>query len=128
MSVRKTFLAYLLFLHLTFATALTYALWDERIWLLAVELFFLLSFLIALRLYRGLFRPLELLLSGTEFMRDADFTTRLRTLGQPEMDALINVYNQMVDHLRAERVKMQEQHFLLEKILDVSPSAVIILD
>lgn len=128
MSLRKSFLAYLLVLHLIFSAVLTLLLWQQRIWLLAVEVFLVTSFLAALRLYRGLFRPLELLISGAQFMRDGDFTTRLRELGQPEMDSLIGVYNQMIDHLRAERLKMQEQHFFLDKILRVTPSAMILLD
>ena len=128
MTLRRKFLFYLFFIHIAVAVALILLLWDNRIWLLAVELFFLISFLIALRLYRGLFEPLELIASGVEFMRDGDFTTHLRDLGQPEMDNLISVYNQMIDQLRTERVKMQEQHYFLEKILSVSPAAIITLD
>ncbi|MBI1805884.1 MAG: HAMP domain-containing protein [Ignavibacteria bacterium] len=128
MSLRRKFVAYLLFIHLIFAAVVIYLLWDHRIWLLAVEVFFLLSFIMALKIFQGLFQPLELITSGVEFMRDGDFTTRLRELGQPEMDTLIGIYNRMVDHLRAERVRMQEQHYFLEKILSVSPSAIVTLD
>ena len=128
MSLRRKFVLYLICLHAVFAAVVIYFLWDLRIWLLAVEVFFLVSFIVAMKIFRGLFQPLELITSGVEFMRDGDFTTRLRELGQPEMDRLIGVYNQMVDHLRSERVRIQEQHFFLEKILSVSPSAVITLD
>ena len=128
MSLRRKFVVYLLFIHLIFAAVVIYLLWDHRIWLLAVEAFFILSFIVAFRIFRALFHPLELMVSGAEFMRDGDFTTRLHELGQPEMDTLITVYNQMVDHLRAERVRIQEQHYFLEKILNVSPSAVLTLD
>jgi nitrogen fixation/metabolism regulation signal transduction histidine kinase len=127
-SLRRKFVAYLLFVHLVFAAAVIYFLWDRRIWLVSVEAFFIISFAVALKIFRELFRPLELIVSGSEFLRDGDFTTRLRELGQPEMDTLIGVYNEMVDHLRAERVRIQEQHFFLERILSVSPSAIITLD
>ena len=128
MNLRRTFVVYLLAIHLIFAAVVTYLLWDNRIWLLGVEAFFLLSFIVAVRIFRRLFEPLQLIASGVEFMRDGDFTTRLREFGQPEMDTLIGVYNQMVDHMRAERVRIQEQHYFLEKILRVSPSAIITLD
>lgn len=128
MSLRRKFVVYLLFIHLVFAAVVIYFLWDHRIWLLGVEVFFIVSFVVALKLFRDLFRPLELIVSGAEFLRDGDFTTRLRELGQPEMDKLIAVYNQMVDHLRAERVRIAEQHYFLERILTVSPSAIITMD
>ena len=128
MNLRRTFVVYLLAIHFIFAAVVTYLLWDQRIWLLGVEAFFLLSFVVAVRIFRRLFEPLELIASGVEFMRDGDFTTRLREFGQPEMDTLIGVYNQMVDHMRTERVRIQEQHYFLEKILRVSPSAIITLD
>jgi nitrogen fixation/metabolism regulation signal transduction histidine kinase len=127
-SLRKKFVLYLLAVHLVFAAALVPLLKDERIWFLAVELFFLVSFVLALRLFRGLFRPLELIGSSVDYLRDADFTTRLHESGQPEMDRLIGVYNRMADHLRAERISLEEQHFFLDKLLTVSPSAVLSLD
>ncbi|HTK80781.1 MAG TPA: ATP-binding protein [Bacteroidota bacterium] len=128
MTLRRKFVLYLLAVHLVFAAVVTYLLWDQRIWLVGVEIFFVISFYAATRIFRGLFRPLELITSGADFMRDADFTTRLRPLGQPEMDSLVDVYNRMADNLRGERVHLQEQHFFLEKILNVSPAAIVILD
>ena len=128
MTLRRKFALYLFAVHLVFAATVVGLLWNDRLWLLAVELFLLLSFLGALRIFRGLFRPLELVTSGAELMRDGDFGTRLRPSGQPEMDLLIGVYNSMADRLRSERVRMQEQHYFLEEILSVSPSAIVILD
>ena len=127
MTLRRKFALYLLAVHLVFAGTIVGLLWDDRIWLIGVELFLAVSFAAALRIFRGLFRPLELVTSGAELMRDGDFGTRLRPSGQPEMDLLIGVYNAMADRLRSERVRMQEQQHFLEEILAVSPSAIIIL-
>jgi len=44
------------------------------------------------------------------------------------MDELINVYNHMIDELRKERTKQEEQHFFLEKLIQTSPTGIIILD
>jgi signal transduction histidine kinase len=44
------------------------------------------------------------------------------------MDALVRVYNRMIDRLREERLRLEEQHFLLDRILQVSPSGLVILD
>ena len=100
----------------------------NRIWVLAAEVLFAASLLMGLRLVRGLFRTLETIQDGAQFLRDGDFTSRLRETNQPELDQLVRVYNQMVDHLRDERARMQEQHHFLAQILEQSPSAIVVLD
>jgi nitrogen fixation/metabolism regulation signal transduction histidine kinase len=67
-------------------------------------------------------------MSGVEAIKDRDFTTRFVTTGKHEMDQLISVYNQMIDVLRTERTKQEEQHFFLEKLIQTSPTGIIILD
>ena len=37
--------------------------------------------------------PLETLARGAHLLREGDLTTRLRPVGQPEVDALVDVYN-----------------------------------
>jgi signal transduction histidine kinase len=74
------------------------------------------------------FGPLDLIRTGTQFMQEKDFTSRFQKVGQPEMDELIDVYNRMIDHLREERLRVREQHYLLDKILTASPSAILTLD
>jgi nitrogen fixation/metabolism regulation signal transduction histidine kinase len=44
------------------------------------------------------------------------------------MDALIGVYNRMIDRLREERLKREEQHHFLALILTASPAGVLTLD
>jgi nitrogen fixation/metabolism regulation signal transduction histidine kinase len=44
------------------------------------------------------------------------------------MDELIRVYNKMVASLREERLRQQEQHYFLDKLITASPSAIITLD
>jgi len=127
-SLRHKFILYLLFIHLAFAIVSIYFLWENRIWLLAVEAFFVLSFFLALKLFRALFQPLDLIMTGAEFIKDKDFTSKFNEVGQPEMDKLIGVYNRMIDHLREERTRLQEQHYFMDKILKASPSGIITFD
>ncbi len=127
-SLRHKFILYLLFIHLAFAVVSIFLLWEKRIWLLAVEAFFVISFIFALKLFRALFQPLDLVMTGAEFIKDRDFTSKFNEVGQPEMDKLIAVYNRMIDHLREERTHLQEQHYFLDKILRASPSGIITFD
>lgn len=127
-SLRAKFILYLVLVHLLFAGVAVYLLARQRVWLLVVEAVFVVSLAVGVRLVRHLFGTLEVINTGAQFIQDSDFTSRFRATGQPEMDRLIEVYNHMADHLRAERTRMQEQHYLLEKIVTASPSGILTLN
>jgi nitrogen fixation/metabolism regulation signal transduction histidine kinase len=122
------FVAYLIVIHLVFACVCGYLFREEQWWLLAIEAFFVLSFLTSLVLLKKIYEPIELVKSGAEFIRESDFSVQLRPTGKKELDAIIEVYNQMMTALREERLSLTEKNFLLEKIMTASPSAVVILD
>lgn len=73
-------------------------------------------------------RPLELISHGIESIKDKDFNTKFVKVGQYELDQLVIMYNHMIDILREERIKQEEQHYFLERLIDASPVGIIILD
>jgi two-component system nitrogen regulation sensor histidine kinase NtrY len=127
-SLQLRFVLYLAGAHLAFATLAAPFLIANRIWLLAAEVLLAGSLLLGLRLVRGLFRPLALIQDSARFLQEGDFTARLRETAQPELNQLVRVHNRMVDHLREERARLQEQHHFLGQILEQSPSAIVVLD
>jgi two-component system, NtrC family, nitrogen regulation sensor histidine kinase NtrY len=128
MTLRSRILVYLVSLHLVLAAAAVFVLLEKPILLFVVEGLFVLSVLISIRLVRALFVPLDLIQTGAELIAERDFTSRFVPVGQPEMDTLIDVYNRMIDRLRDERLVAEEQHQLLQKIVDASPAAIAICD
>ena len=128
MSLRLKLILYLLGIHLVFAGVSGYLLIDEKPWLLALELFFLLSFLAGARLVHHLRVPLDLIGTGAELIGEQDFTSKFIEVGQPEMDRLVEVYNRMIDQLREERTRQEEQHYFMDRILAASPSGIVTLD
>lgn len=128
MNLRAKFALYLLFVHLAFAAFAVYFLWESRVWLLALEAFFALSFLISYKLFNALFKPIELVNSGVETLKHRDFTSKFLPIKQPELDRLIEVYNRMLDELREERLRLQEQHYFLDRVLTASPSGILTFD
>lgn len=128
MTLRSKILLYIAALHAVLAGAATFILIERPMLLFAVEVLFVVSVLISIRLVRSLFVPLELIQTGAELIAERDFTSRFVPVGQPEMDTLIDVYNRMIDRLRDERLVAQEQHQLLQKIVDASPAAIVICD
>jgi len=127
-TLRWKVVLYLILLHVAVAAMAVYFLRHDRIWLLAVELFLIVSAAAGIRIFQSIFGPLQLIRTGIQFIADSDFTTRFRDVGQPELDELTRVYNRMIDHLREERVRVQEQHHFLSKIIEASPSGIIIFD
>jgi len=127
-TLRNKIVVWFVVLHLILAAAAVFVLMQQRILLFAVEALFALSVFISYRLIRALFVPLDLIRTGAQLIADRDFTSRFVAVGQPEMDALIDVYNRMIDELREERLGAQEERQLLERIVEASPSGIVICD
>jgi nitrogen fixation/metabolism regulation signal transduction histidine kinase len=128
MRLRTKFLLFVFILHLV-ALVLSYFIFRDNIILfIASEFLILVSIVIAWQLYKEMIRPLQSLMSGVEAIKDKDFNVKFLSTGQYEMDRLINIYNQMMDHLREERTRQEQQHFFLEKLIHTSPTGILILD
>jgi two-component system nitrogen regulation sensor histidine kinase NtrY len=127
-SLRAKIIAYLVLIHAVLAVISFVVLREDPLWLLAVEGLFVLSIILGVFLLRAFFVPLDLIRTGAELIGERDFTSQFREVGQPEMDSLIRIYNQMIDRLREERLKLQEQHYLLDRILAASPAGIMTLD
>lgn len=128
MKLRTKYILFVVILHLT-ALVLTYFIFREHpILFIISEVVLIISIIIAWQLYNQLISPLKLLMQGTETIKDKDFNIKMLPTGKYEMDELINVYNRMMDELRTERVKQEQQHLFLEKLINTSPTGIIILD
>jgi len=127
-SLRAKIVAYLVLIHLVLAAISFFILRENRLLLLAVEALFALSITLGVLLVRSFFVPLNLIRTGAELISERDFTSQFREVGQPEMDALIQIYNRMIGRLREERLKAQEQHYFLDRILSASPAGIVTLD
>lgn len=128
MSLRAKITLYVVVLHLVLAAAASFVLVERPVLLFVVEGVFLVSIVVSARLLRALFVPLDLLQTGAELIAERDFTSTFVPVGQPEMDTLIGVYNRMIERLREERLAAEEQHQLLQKFVDASPSGIVICD
>ena len=127
MSLRTKLAGYLVCIHLACAAA-GHLLIEGWQYLLGFDLLLLASLLVGARLIQRFRVPFDLIHTGAELIGERDFTSKFTEVGQPEMDGLVRVYNRMIDQLREERTRLQEQHFFLEKILEASPSGIVTLD
>ncbi|RPE06069.1 HAMP domain-containing protein [Chitinophaga lutea] len=128
MKLRTKYILFVGILH-GLALMLSYYIFRENMALFFFsEVVILLSLVVAWRLYGQLLQPLKTLMQGIEAMQDKDFSVKFRKTGSLEMDQLIDVYNRMMDELRKERTLQEQQHFFLEKLIQTSPTGIIIMD
>lgn len=122
------YFAYIVILHVMIG-GLAYELLKEKLTLfLAVELVLFISLYISYQFYRTFMAPVRLVEQGEGAMKDGDFTVKFIPVGSYEIDKLVNLYNEMIDNLRAERTGTQEQHFFLEKLIATAELGVIVLN
>jgi len=127
-TLRAKLIVYLVAAHALFAAIALATLRDRPVWLLAAEAALFLSAATGVSLVRAFILPMRLVRAGTRLMEDGDFTAHFRTTGHAEIDAMIAVYNRMIDALREERARGREQEGFVKKLIAASPSGVLTLD
>ncbi len=86
------------------------------------SLFYLIYF------YRKVVKPLDNIANGMDLLREQDFGSRLKEVGQPEADRVVQVFNKMMGQLKDERLRLREQNHFLDLLIAVSPMGVVIMD
>lgn len=128
MKIRSKYILFVVLLHAIVLVLSWFVFRENKLVFLVAEAGMFISLAIAWQLYNELIRPLQLLAQGTEAIRDKDFSVNLVPTGKPELDQLIDVYNKMMDELRTERILQKMQHAFLEKLIQSSPTGILILD
>jgi nitrogen fixation/metabolism regulation signal transduction histidine kinase len=126
-NLRRRFIIYLAAVHVIFAALAWWLLQQNILWLIAIELVFVVSLAIGVTIVTRLSSTLVTVRQSAQMLREGEFTTRFLEIGHPDVDTMIRVYNRMVDALREERVRLQEQQYFLGQLLAASPGGVIVL-
>ena len=127
-SLRVRYLVFIVVLHAVLAFLTYQWLREEKVLFIASEVLLLLSVAFSVQIYRDFQKPIAFVQAGIETIKNQDFTVKFVPTGKPEIDVLIEVYNLMIDQLRQERTQQMEQHFFLEKLIEASPIAILVLD
>lgn len=128
MTLKAKYILFIVILHLVFLGLSYLILERNKIIFIISEVLVIASVFISIALYKQLIQPLIYLREGINAIKDRDFSVKFLPTGKSEMDELIAVYNLMMDALRAERTRQEEQHFFLEKLIQTSPTGIVILD
>ena len=128
MKLQTKYILFIGLIHLVTLVLTFFIFKEQKLLFIASEVVILISLYFAYRLYKTLVQPLKLIMSGIDAIRDRDFNVKFQSVGQHELDKLIQVYNEMISQLRQERTFQAEQHYFLDKLIQTSPSGIIILD
>jgi nitrogen fixation/metabolism regulation signal transduction histidine kinase len=78
--------------------------------------------------YYKVLRPLDVIGNGMDLLNEQDFSSRLKPVGQQESDRIVQVFNKMMDQLKDEKLRIQEQNRFLDLLISASPMGVVMLD
>ena len=79
-------------------------------------------------LYYRKIKAMNIIIRGTDLIKEQDFASRLIPVGQKDADKIIQLFNRMMEQLKSEKLRLQEQNHLLDLLVKNSPMGVIILD
>lgn len=129
-NLRVQLFVFLATLHLLLCVLLFLQLRDKPWLFTGLEAVVLASFLFGLRLLRRALEPLGYTQRLRELLQDQDYAARLHDngKGRDELGQLIVQFNALLDHLHAERLRIGEQQGFLDRLLEATPSAVIVFD
>ena len=78
--------------------------------------------------YYKVLKPLDSIGNGMDLLNEQDFSSKLKPVGQQESDRIVQVFNKMMDQLKDEKLRMQEQNRFLDLLISASPMGVVMLD
>ncbi|MBY0574899.1 MAG: PAS domain-containing protein, partial [Undibacterium sp.] len=132
MSLQSRIIAYLLMLHIFFFSIGLYFFRKEVVLVIGLEVVLLVSLAFGIYLVKKVFRSFEFTLQFRELLRDGNYSTRLKLQPQArvnrEFNDLLDLFNRMLEALYQERLQLGEQRGFLDRLLEATPSAVMVFD
>ena len=128
MSLRRRLYAYLIAAHVLFLGITVPLFRDAPLTMLALEAVLVLSLILGLRLVRRALEPLGYTRHFHDLLQDQHYAARLQQSDDAELNELVQLFNTMLGALYHERLQIGEQQGFLDRLLEATPSAVIVFD
>ncbi|MGI2109686.1 sensor histidine kinase [Shewanella frigidimarina] len=100
---------------------------DDILWL-AIIVMLAVCYFCSMWLTRRLSDSLRALEIGLLNFKDNDFSVSLHPYGEPQLDALVSLYNQASAKLRSERQFIYQRELMLDKVIQNSPNVMLLID
>lgn len=128
MSLRWRLLTYLLVIHAIFLLlGFSYYL-NQPLLLVAIEAGLLISLGLGIWLLNKVLQPMDFARQFHDLLQDEHYATRIKPDSNAEINSLVTLFNRMLEALYQERLKLGEQRGFLDRLLEATPTAVVVFD
>jgi nitrogen fixation/metabolism regulation signal transduction histidine kinase len=127
MSGKARLLCYLAGLHLLLFAFTVVLFLDQPPIFVGIEILLVISFFAGVKLVGRTLEPIGYLQRFSDLLNDQDYASRLQG-DDAGLRELVAQFNRMLDQLHSERLRIGEQRGFLDKLLEATPSAVIVFD
>jgi nitrogen fixation/metabolism regulation signal transduction histidine kinase len=128
MKLQARLAAYLAVLHLPLFGCAAMLLPKQPLWFVGAELLLLASLALGWRLVRRALEPLGYTHRFHDLLQDQQYAHRLAAPDVGELGELVATFNAMLAALHRERLAIGEQQGFLDRLLEATPSAVLVFD
>lgn len=90
------------------------------------EILFVLNIVFGIVFFRRVMRPLDVLQGGMALLKTREWNVSLSRVGQPEADAVVDVFNNMISRLHSLNVTNAEQRHFLALLVEACPVGIIV--
>lgn len=87
-----------------------------------------IAIILSALIYHHIIKPLHVAEMGMDLLREQDYASRLAPVGQRDADRIVELFNRLMDRLKAEHLRMLETDHLLTLIIEASPVGIISMD
>ncbi|TGV04701.1 sensor histidine kinase [Flavivirga rizhaonensis] len=128
MKIKHQLFLLLFVLNLLLGILIVLLFMERPLLLIFGEIGLLITIVFSIIVYNKTRKPIDLVVTGTELIKDNDYSNTFVPLKSNELDSMVAVYNNMIEKLRDERVLQKEQYHFLDKIIKASPVGIILMD
>jgi len=128
LSLKSRLYGLTILLHLILLVAAYWYIDDAKLEFVFVEIVLVISLVAFTLLIRKILAPFQYVDLFSEVLNEQEFTTRFSHTGNRELDNLMSMFNQMLNQLYEERLKLGDRKGMLQQLLDSIPSAILIFD
>ncbi len=128
MSLKRRLLAYLFIVHGIFlGLAFSFYL-SQPLLIVFLELGLACSLALGIHLVNKVLQPLDFAQQFHDLLQDENYASRIKPDSNKEINELVMLFNRMLEALYKERLELGEQRGFLDRLLEATPTAVIVFD
>lgn len=128
MSLQSRLQLYLALIHLTLLGVVLSLMQQQPWFMLGIEVLLLASWGVGVYLLRRAMLPLGFARQFHELLEEANYAVRMKPHRNRELNSLISLFNHLLEVMHEERLRLGEQRGFLDRLLEATPSAVIVFD